>query len=83
MDDFTIKHVGEGKYEAEIDGVLRQLGPSFRDMIKYTYFEDITIPPDGWEVKDSKLKSDYFPKVMKDIKDGKVYPKQVITVEYE
>ena len=74
MGDFTIKHIGDGKFEAEIDGVVRQLGPSLSGMIRYTYFEDFTIPPDGWEVKDSKLKMDYFPKVMKDIADGKVKP---------
>jgi hypothetical protein len=41
-------------------------------MIRYTYFEDYSLPSIGWEVTQKQLLEDYQPKVMKDILDGKI-----------
>ena len=39
---YTIKHTGEGNFEATIDetGEIKVGGPNSRGMIGYTYFED-------------------------------------------
>jgi hypothetical protein len=73
---YTIKHIGEGKFEATIHetGEVKECGENIQGMIRYTYFEDYTLPPIGWEVTQKQLLEDYQPKVMKDIVDGKIKP---------
>ena len=39
-------------------------------MIRYTYFEDYTLPEVGW--------NDYTPKMQKDVLDGKQKPNKTI-----
>jgi hypothetical protein len=43
-------------------------------MIRYTYFEDYTIPPLGWTVSRENLLKDYQSKVLPDIMSGKIKP---------
>ena len=77
MNNLVYKHVGEGKFIAEMeDGTFKDLGPNAIGMIRYTYFEDYQLPQVGWEVTRGKLLEDYQPKVMKDITEGKIKPKQ-------
>jgi len=76
MNNLVYKHVGEGKFIAEMeDGTFKDLGPNAIGMIRYTYFEDYQLPQVGWEVTRGKLLEDYQPKVMKDIMEGKIKPK--------
>lgn len=73
--EYTITHLGEGVFRATMtDGQVKEVGPNIRGMIRYTYFEDFSLPPVGWEVTQYRLLSDYHPKVMKDIMEGKVQP---------
>lgn len=74
---YTIKHIGEGKFIAIIHetGEVKKAGPNVCGMIRYTYFEDFTIPPIEWSVTQEKLLRDYNPKVMNDLKEGKIQPK--------
>jgi len=75
--NLVYKHVGEGKFIVEMeDGTFKDLGPNAVGMIRYTYFEDYQIPKVGWEVTRGKLLEDYQPKVMKDMMEGKIKPKQ-------
>jgi hypothetical protein len=41
-------------------------------MIRYTYFEDYELPPIGWNITRDQLIKDYFPKLMKDVQEGKI-----------
>jgi len=75
--NLVYKHVGEGKFIVEMeDGTFKDLGPNAVGMIRYTYFEDYQIPKVGWEVTRGKLLEDYQPKVMKDMIERKIKPKQ-------
>lgn len=71
---YTIKHIGEGKFIATINdtGEVKEAGPNVCGMIRYTYFEDFTLPPIGWTVTQKQLLMDYQPKVMNDLKEGKI-----------
>jgi hypothetical protein len=70
---YKVKHIGEGKFEVTLDtGEIKEVGSNLIGMIRYTYFEDFTLPPIGWEVNQRQLLEDYQPKVMKDISDGKI-----------
>ena len=53
------------------DGSFKDLGPNAVGMIRYTYFEEDTLPSNGWEVTRGKLLEDYQPKMLKDYQDGK------------
>lgn len=67
-----IIHIGDGKFEMIMeDGSKKQIGPSMRGMIRYTYFEDYTLPPINWEIEHDDLLKDYHEKIFQDIKDGK------------
>lgn len=70
-----IKHVGEGKFEALMaDGSVKEVGPTLRGIIRYTYFEDYTIPPLDWTVNREVLLNDYQEKVLPDIIAGNITP---------
>lgn len=70
---YTIKHLGNGKFEAILEnGDIKEVGPNIIGMIRYTFFEDFTLPPVGWEVTQKLLLETYQPKVMEDITKGKI-----------
>ena len=76
--DFLITHIGEGNFTATLpSGDIKPLGPNTCGMIRYTYFEDYTIPPIGWTTTNNQLLTDYFPKAEKDIIEGKLKPNQM------
>lgn len=74
--NYTITYVGNGNFKVkfEDDDILKDAGTNICGMIRYTYFEDYKLPEIGWSVTNKKLLEDYFPKVQKDIKDGKILP---------
>jgi len=64
--NYTVTHQGDGKFLIFLeDGTMRQAGSNLCGMIRYTYFEDFTIPPLGWSVESKKLLEDYFQKFKK------------------
>jgi hypothetical protein len=70
---YKVKHIGNGIFEATLDsGEVKEVGSNLIGMIRYTYFEDFSLPPIGWEVTQKQLMEDYQPKVMKDIMYGKI-----------
>jgi hypothetical protein len=70
---YKIKHIGNGIFEAILDtGEIKEVGQNILGIIRYTYFEDFTLPPTNWEITQKQLLEDYQPKVLKDIKDGKI-----------
>lgn len=72
--DYKITHKGNGEFEIETDEGIKEAGPNLCGMIRYTYFEDYTLPPIGWTTTRLELLKDYQPKVLKDIIDGKIKP---------
>jgi hypothetical protein len=76
-DNYTVKHIGDGKFEVEIGGEIKTAGNSLCGMIRYTYFEDYTLPPEGWTVTRKQLLQDYHPKMTKDVMSGKLKPNQI------
>jgi hypothetical protein len=71
MSKMIYRHIKDGKFEVTMeDGEIKNLGPNASGMIRYTYFEDYTIPPEGWEVSREKLMQDYHAKVVKDMEAG-------------
>lgn len=75
MDDRIIKHIGNGKFTIEIDGRTVECGPNLCGIIRYTYFEDFTIPELDWSVVHKKLTEDYFKKIMEAVDNGDI-PKE-------
>lgn len=70
-----VKHTGDGFFEVVLeDGSIKNAGNNLCGMIRYTYFEDYTIPPLGWSVERKKLLEDYHAKVVPDIISGKIKP---------
>ena len=59
------------------DGEIKNAGSNLCGMIRYTYFEDYTLPEIGWEITWSKLMSDYMPKMQNDVLIGKIKPNQI------
>ena len=71
--DYTATHIGEGKFEVKMsNGDIKNSGPNMEGMIRYTYFEDYELPPIGWNISREQLIKDYFPKLMKDVQEGKI-----------
>jgi alpha-tubulin suppressor-like RCC1 family protein len=73
---YSVKHIGCGNFELTLDetGEIKQCGKNIVGMIRYTYFEDFSLPSVGWEVYRIKLLEDYMSKVSKDILDGNIKP---------
>jgi hypothetical protein len=72
---YTVRHKGNGEFEAIMDnGEIKEVGPNIQGMIRYTFFEDFSLPPINWEVTQKELLETYQPKVMKDITEGKIKP---------
>ena len=45
MDNYTVIHVGDGKFVVELDdGVRKEAGKNLCGIIRYTYFEDYSLP---------------------------------------
>ena len=72
MEDYIITHLGEGKFSVKMEDEIREAGSNLCGMIRYTYFEDYTLPEIGWQVTKKQLIKDYFPKVQNDIVNGKI-----------
>jgi|688.fasta_scaffold00011_270 hypothetical protein len=71
--EYTATHIGEGKFEVKMsNGDIKNSGPNMEGMIRYTYFEDYELPPIGWNITRDQLIKDYFPKLMKDVQEGKI-----------
>ena len=71
--NYSITHIGKGEFQVKLeDGKIVNAGPRLCGMIRYTYFEDFTIPELGWSISNKQLLEDYFPKVQKDILNGKI-----------
>lgn len=70
-----VKHTGDGFFEVIMeDGSIKSAGNNLCGMIRYTYFEDYSIPPLDWSVEHDKLLNDYQAKVLPDIISGKIKP---------
>ena len=78
MENKTIKHIGEGKFQVYMeDGEIKEAGSNLVGIIRYTYFENYTLPEIGWETSWKKLMDDYLPKMQKDVLSGKIKPNQI------
>jgi hypothetical protein len=72
-----IKHIGDGKFNVHYDGEVKEAGVNLAGIIRYTYFQDYTLPPIGWEVNWSDLMNDYLPKMQNDVLIGKIKPNEM------
>lgn len=68
---YTVTHIGNGEFSVELqDGTIKSAGSNLCGMIRYTYFEDYSLPEVGWKVTSKKLMEDYVPKMHKDVLSG-------------
>lgn len=73
MNDYLVTHLGEGKFQVKTkNNEIKEAGPNLCGIIRYTYFEDYTIPEIGWQVTRKQLMKDYSPKMEKNILSGKL-----------
>lgn len=78
MGDYLITHLGDGKFEVKMEeDRIKEAGPNLCGMIRYTYFEDYTLPEIGWKVSRIQLMKDYLPKMQQDVLSGKLKPNQI------
>ena len=78
MEDYLVKHLGEGKFQVMMEnGEIKEVGSNLCGMIRYTYFEDYSLPEIGWEVTRLKLMEDYLPKMQQDVLSGKLKPNKM------
>lgn len=64
----TIKYIGDAKFQIQMEnGEIKEVGGNLTGVIRYTYFEDYTLPEIGWEITWEKLISDYLPKIENDV----------------
>jgi hypothetical protein len=78
MEDYLLTHLGEGKFQVKMkNGEIKEASSNLCGMIRYTYFEDYTLPEIGWEVTRVKLLEDYTPKMQQDLLSGKLKPNQM------
>jgi hypothetical protein len=67
IDDYLLTHLGEGKFQIKVENdEVKEAGSSLCGMIRYTYFEDYSLPEIGWEVTRKQLMEDYLPKMQQD-----------------
>jgi hypothetical protein len=67
IEDYIITHLGEGKFQVKVgEDEVKEAGSNLCGMVRYTYFEDYTLPEIGWEVTRKQLMQDYLPKMLKD-----------------
>lgn len=73
MEDYVIIYVGEGNFLLRMEnGETKEIGHNLRGMIRYTYFENYSLPEIGWKITRKQLYDDYIPKIRKDIIEGKM-----------
>ncbi len=77
IEDYTITHLGNGKFQVDMDGEIKEAGPSLCGMIRYTYFEDYSLPEIGWKTTRILLFNEYVPKMRNDVLSGKLKPGQL------
>ena len=66
-EDYLVTHLGEGKFQVKMkNNEIKEAGSLLRGIIRYTYFEDYSLPKIGWKVTRSQLMKDYLPKMQKD-----------------
>ena len=76
--EYIITHIGCGRFVVRTsNNEIKQAGKNLCGIIRYTYFEDYTLPEIGWVVTRSKLMEDYLPKVQKDVLSGKLKPNKI------
>jgi hypothetical protein len=72
MNGCLVTHIGEGKFQVKLEsGEIKEAGPNLCGLIRYTYFEDYTLPEIGWKVTRKQLMEDYLPKIQQDVLSGK------------
>ncbi len=78
MEQEVITHLGEGKFQVKMEkDEIKGVGPGLCGIIRYTYFEDYTLPEIGWQVTRKQLMIDYIPKMQQDVLNGKLKPNQM------
>jgi len=78
MEDYLIIHLGEGKFKVKMENdEIKEVGSSLCGMIRYTYFEDYTLPEIGWQITRKQLMGDYLPKMRQDVLSGRLKPNQM------
>ena len=78
FEDYLATHLGKGKFQINTeDGEVKAGGPNLCGMIRYTYFEDYTLPEIGWQVTRKQLMEDYLPKMQQDVLNGKLKINQI------
>ena len=79
MEDYLVTHLSEGKFQVKMEnGEIKEAGSNLCGMIRYTYFEDYSLPEIGWEVTRLKLKEVYLLKIQQDISDAYLKLKQLV-----
>ena len=72
--NYIVTHISNGYFKVETDeGKILEAGKNLEGMIRYTYFEDFTLPPEGWSVSRVKLLKNYQVKIFNDIQSGKKF----------
>lgn len=78
MEQEVITHLGEGKFQIKMENdEIKGVGPGLCGIIRYTYFEDYTLPEIGWQITRKQLMIDYIPKMQQDVLNGKLKPNQM------
>ena len=69
--DYLVTHLGEGKFQVKMENnEIKEAGINLCGMIRYTYFEDYSLPEIGWKVTRKQLMKDYLPKMQQDVLNG-------------
>ena len=67
IDDYLLTHLGEGKFQVKMGtGEIKEAGSNLCGRVRYTYFEDYSLPKIGWEVTRKQLMEDYVSKMQQD-----------------
>lgn len=71
--DYVFEHVGEGKFKCiKSNGDKYDVGSNIVGMIRYSFFEDFTLPEIGWRVTQRRLTEVHLSKMVNDLKSGKI-----------
>lgn len=78
IEDYLITHLGNGEFQITVENnEIKECGPNLCGIIRYTYFEDYTLPEIGWNITRKQLMEDYLPKMQGDVLSGKLKPNQI------
>jgi len=58
-----LEHTGDGNLKAHTPEGTKEVSKNLNVMVRYTYFEDFTLPPIGWTCSRENLFKDYHRKV--------------------